>query len=101
MQRIQILLALILSLNLFIVPSVLAAPLAGVTNDQPVIQFLNTTTPEEPVVRNAPPIGLTLAMLGFCCIFLLLLGVIALGFFIRIQNQKEDKNTRSRQADDL
>jgi len=44
MRRIQILLALVLSLNLFAVPSALAAPQADVTNDQPVIQFPNTIT---------------------------------------------------------
>jgi len=48
MRRIQILLALTLtisvSLRLFAVPSVLAAPQADVTNDQPVIQFPNTIT---------------------------------------------------------
>ena len=44
MRRIQILLALILSLNLFTVPTTFAAPQADVANDQPVIQFPNTIT---------------------------------------------------------
>jgi len=44
MQRIKILLALFLSLNLFTVSIVSAAPLADVTNDQPAIDFPNTIT---------------------------------------------------------
>jgi hypothetical protein len=44
MRRIQILLAFILSLNLLTVPTVIAAPEANVTDDQPVIDFPNTIT---------------------------------------------------------
>lgn len=53
MRRIQILLALVLSLNLFAVPSALAAPQADVTNDQPVIQFPNTITFRAKITGNA------------------------------------------------
>lgn len=53
MRRIQILLALVLSLNLFTVPSVLAAPQADVTNDQPVIQFPNTITFRAKITSDA------------------------------------------------
>lgn len=53
MRRIQILLALVLSLNLFTVPSALAAPQADVTNDQPVIQFPNTITFRAKITGNA------------------------------------------------
>ena len=52
MRRIQILFALILSLNLFSVPSAFAAPLADVTNDQPVIQFPNTITFSAKITAN-------------------------------------------------
>ena len=52
MRRIQILLALVLSLNLFAVPSALAAPQADVTNDQPVIQFPNTITFRAKITGN-------------------------------------------------
>jgi len=48
-----------------------------------------TATPGE---RGKPPIALTLALLGFCCIFLLILGVIVLGFVVRAQNMKAGKN---------
>ncbi len=53
MRRIQILLAFILSLNLFIVPSAFAAPLANVTDDQPVIDFPNTITFHAKLTANS------------------------------------------------
>lgn len=53
MRRIQILLALVLSVNLFAVPSALAAPQTDVTNDQPVIQFPNTITFRAKITGNA------------------------------------------------
>jgi hypothetical protein len=45
-----------------------------------------------PVIRGTPPLGLTLALLGFCCIFLLIIGVLALGVFVRAQNSKGNNN---------
>src|SRR5258706_6054476 len=53
MRRIQILLAFILSLNLFTVPSVFAAPQANVTGDQPVIDFPNTITFHAKLTANS------------------------------------------------
>src|SRR5260221_189285 len=53
MQRIQILLALILSLNLFIIPAVFAAPLANVIDDHPVIDFPNTITFHAKLTANS------------------------------------------------
>lgn len=47
---------------------------------------------ETPAPRSTPPIALTLALLGFCCIFLLIIGMVAFGFFIRAQNMKAGKN---------
>ena len=45
-------------------------------------------TPEAPV-RTGPPLGLTLTLLGMCCIFLVLVGVVVLGFVVRSQNRKD------------
>jgi hypothetical protein len=45
-----------------------------------------------PAARGTPPIALTLALLTFCCIFLLIIGVIVFGFYIRAQNMKAGKN---------
>lgn len=43
-------------------------------------------TPEQPA-RTGPPLSLTLFLLGFCCLFLLIVGVIVLGFIVRRGNQ--------------
>jgi len=48
-------------------------------------------TPEVPV-RTAPPLWLTLTLLGLCCVFLILIGMVILGFVVRNQNLKEAKN---------
>ena len=57
MRRIQILFALTLtisvSLSLLHIPSAFAAPLAEVTNDQPIIQFPNTITFNAKITANA------------------------------------------------
>ena len=42
--------------------------------------------------RTAPPLGLTLTLIGFCCLLLLVVGVIALGFVVRAQNRKGGNN---------
>ena len=47
--------------------------------------------PETPV-RTAPPLWLTLTLLGFCCIFAILIGVVVLGFVVRNQNRPGGKN---------
>jgi len=39
-------------------------------------------------LSNAPPLWMTLALLGFCCVLLLIFGVIALGVIVRMQNHK-------------
>ena len=46
----------------------------------------------EPGTGYGPPIAFTLALLGFCCLFLLIIGVIALGIFLRAQNRKGGNN---------
>jgi Peptidase MA superfamily len=48
----------------------------------------STETPQ----RTAPPLWLTLTLLGFCCLFLLIIGVVVLGFVVRSQNMNEGKN---------
>jgi len=53
----------------------------------PTSSFDNQPTPETPT-RTGPPLSLTLILLGFCCLFLLLIGVVVLGFIIRRGNQK-------------
>jgi hypothetical protein len=42
--------------------------------------------------RSGPPIWMTLALLGFCCVLLLIFGVAALGVIVRMQNNRGGKN---------
>jgi hypothetical protein len=42
--------------------------------------------------RTAPPLWLTLTLMGFCCLSLLVIGVIVLGFVVRAQNRKGGNN---------
>jgi hypothetical protein len=48
--------------------------------------------PTEVPTRTGPPLGLTLILLGICCIFILPVGVVVLGFVLRSQNRKEGNN---------
>jgi peptidase MA superfamily protein len=41
---------------------------------------------------SGPPLTLTLAVLGFCCVLLLIVGVFALGIILRNQKKKGSKN---------
>ncbi|HLA07716.1 MAG TPA: peptidase MA family metallohydrolase [Anaerolineales bacterium] len=57
----------------------------------PTSSFNGRSTPEAPV-RGTPPLSLTLALLGFCCIFLLIFGILALGILLRRENVKGGMN---------
>ena len=49
--------------------------------------------PTDPApTRNGPPLWLSLTLLGMCCVFLLVVGVIILGFVVRRGNSKAGKN---------
>lgn len=37
-------------------------------------------------LQEGPPLSLTLTLAGFCVLFLLLIGVVALGIFVRREN---------------
>ena len=69
------------------------APLANQISPTliPTSSFNGQPTETTPT-RGTPPLGLTLALLGFCCIFILIIGVIVLGVFVRNQNMKAGKN---------
>lgn len=58
----------------------------------PTSTFGESPTDETSPIRSGPPLALTLALLGVCCLFLLIIGVAALGFFIRAQNRKGGNN---------
>jgi len=57
----------------------------------PTSSFESQPTPEQPA-RSGPPLSLTLILLGFCCLFLLLIGIVVLGFIVRRGNQKGGKS---------
>jgi hypothetical protein len=98
MRRIQFLLAFILGLNLFSVPLASAAQTAWFQPVHPIISTPNPTPPvselptQATATQGRPPLSLTLFMLGFCCAFLLLIGVFVLGIVVQRQNLKKDKN---------
>lgn len=49
--------------------------------------------PADPApTRSGPPLWLSLTLLGMCCLFLLVVGVIILGFVVRRGNSKAGKN---------
>jgi len=50
-----------------------------------------TTQSAETPGRGSPPLSLTLILLGLCCVILLLIGMLILGFLVRNQNIKEWK----------
>ena len=50
-------------------------------------------TPEAPAPAG-PPLELTMILLGMCCIFMILIGIIVLGFVVRNQNRKEGNHVQ-------
>ncbi|HXD11989.1 MAG TPA: peptidase MA family metallohydrolase [Anaerolineales bacterium] len=66
-----------------------------------VIQITATAIPtssvsEQPTTQpgtgGGPPLALTLCLIGFCCILLVLIGVVVLGFIVRRQNRNGGNN---------
>ncbi|MGZ9225530.1 MAG: peptidase MA family metallohydrolase [Anaerolineales bacterium] len=57
----------------------------------PTSSFGSTPATEIPA-RTAPPLGLSLILLGICCIMLLLIGVLILGVVVSRQNRTGGKN---------
>jgi hypothetical protein len=76
-----------------IVP-VSGAPLALQTTPTaiPTSSFDGQPNGSETPMRTAPPLWLTLTLLGFCCLFLLIIGMIVLGIVVRNQNIKGGQN---------
>jgi len=58
----------------------------------PSISLLTVSTAFVPAQGNTPPLSLTLILLGFCCIFGLVIGVVVLGFIARRGNPEEKKD---------
>ena len=67
-----------------------------------LIQQVATPTPSlAEQTPGRPPLSLTLALLGMCCIFGLVIGVFILGFVVRSGNKKEwEAKKKSETSDD-
>jgi hypothetical protein len=57
----------------------------------PTSSFATQTT-SDPASRTGPPLSLTLILLGFCCLFVMVIGVVVLGFIVRRDNTRGGKN---------
>ena len=108
MQKI-IILAFILSLSLLttntdsasVVSNANSTVFAGVVpsaRNSPELQRTPTLLPAETPARTGPPIALTMILLGLCCVFLVLIGVVILGFMVRRQNSEAGENLPSKDS---
>ena len=100
----RILPVMVLSLSLLVVNVALASPVRDAIDiqraaDAPHLQTTQTPTPTSPssgepegTVPTGPPLPLTLTLLGLCCAFLILIGVVVLGFVVRRENRQLGKN---------
>ena len=62
------------------------------TTPIPTSSLSQQPTPVSSGTRTAPPLWLTLALIGCCCLTLLVIGVVVLGLVIRNQNRKGGNN---------
>ena len=46
------------------------------------------------IPTETPPLSLTLGLLGLCCIMLVLVGIVVLGFIVRAENRKMDEQKK-------
>ena len=46
------------------------------------------------IPTETPPTSLTLGLLGLCCVMLLLVGIVILGFIVRAGNRKADEQKK-------
>jgi len=70
------------------------APLANLINTPtpvPTSSFEDQPTDESPI-RGGPPLSLTLILLGMCCVFIILIGIVILGFVLRRNNREGEDN---------
>ncbi len=62
------------------------------TTPVPTSSFGGQPTDTPDIQRGRPPLWLTLTLLGFCCLLLLIVSVVVLGFVVRSQNRKGGNN---------
>jgi hypothetical protein len=76
-------------------------PVAGISSalqvtPTPVPTSSASGPPTETPARTGPPLALTMILLGMCCVFLVLIGVVVLGFVVRSQNRQGGDNDNVR-----
>lgn len=76
-----------------IVP-VSGAPLTNQTTPTAIPTSTFNEQPTEVVPSGGPPLGLTLSLLGLCCVMLLLIGVLILGIVVSRQNRTGGDNVQ-------
>lgn len=79
------------------VPTIVPIAGGGITlqtTTTPIPTSSSSGQPTETPLRTGPPLWLTLTLLGFCCLFMLIIGVIVLGFVVRSQNKKAGNNVQ-------
>jgi hypothetical protein len=71
-----------------------ASPLQVTSTPVPTSSFSTEPAEAPPTARTGPPIALTMLLLGMCCVFLVLIGIVILGFVVRRQNQQGGNNVQ-------
>lgn len=77
------------------VPTIIPVSGASLSNQITPTAFTTSsfaTQSTEAPIRGGPPLSLTLILLGLCCVFLILIGMLILGFVVRNQNLKDANN---------
>jgi hypothetical protein len=77
------------------VPTII--PIGGAVSVQQVTSTPIPTSsfsaqPTQTPARTGPPLALTMILLAMCCVFMVLIGIVVLGFVVRSQNRKGGKN---------
>ena len=104
MRQVLIVLTIILNFNLMTAQSAFPSQISNHRYD-PIMGAANTdllSTPiptQETDIPTGPPRSLTLAMLAFCCVFSLLIGVFVLGILVQVGNRKEMEKKNAQKSD--
>ena len=60
----------------------------------PIPTSSSSAEPTQTPVRTGPPLALTMILVGMCCVFFILIGVVVLGFVVRRQNRQGGENVQ-------
>ncbi len=82
----------IVQLSPTFVPTIVpvAGVLLAISPTPHVIPTPSFDQPSQP--RGRPPLALTLVLLSFCCVFMIIVGVLVLGIFVRRQDSRGGKS---------